>query len=66
MLIVPMIGGSGPNHVFIHELGVPVATAGLGHADSRVHAPDENIRIDLYLKHAKHVTRLLKAFGAGG
>ncbi|MFI5372007.1 MAG: M20/M25/M40 family metallo-hydrolase [Candidatus Eisenbacteria bacterium] len=65
MRIVPMIGGSGPNHVFIHELGVPVATAGLGHADSRVHAPDENIRIDLYLKHAKHVTRLLEAFGAG-
>ena len=65
MRIVPMIGGSGPNHVFIEELGVPVATAGLGHADSRVHAPDENIRIDLYLQHARHVARMLKAFGAG-
>ena len=65
MRIVPMTGGSGPNHVFIHELGVPVATAGLGHPDSRVHAPDENIRIDLYLKHARHVTRMLSAFGGG-
>jgi acetylornithine deacetylase/succinyl-diaminopimelate desuccinylase-like protein len=65
MRIVPMTGGSGPNHVFIHELGVPVATAGLGHPDSRVHAPDENIRIDLYLRHARHVTRMLSAFGAG-
>jgi acetylornithine deacetylase/succinyl-diaminopimelate desuccinylase-like protein len=65
MRIVPMTGGSGPNHVFIHELGVPVATAGLGHPDSRVHAPDENIRIDLYLKHARHMTRMLRAFGAG-
>ena len=66
MQIVPMIGGSGPNHAFIHELGVPVATAGLGHPDTRAHAPDENLRIDLYLKHAKHVARLLEAFAAQG
>ena len=62
MQVVPMIGGSGPNHCFIHELGVPVATAGCGHPDTRAHAPDENIRIDLYLKHAKHVARLLAGF----
>jgi acetylornithine deacetylase/succinyl-diaminopimelate desuccinylase-like protein len=62
MTIVPMTGGSGPNHAVIHELGVPVATAGLGHPDTRAHAPDENLRIDLYLKHAKHVARLLVGF----
>jgi len=66
MQIVPMIGGSGPNHAFIHTLGVPVATAGLGHPDTRAHAPDENLRVDLYLKHAKHVARLLEAFAATG
>lgn len=66
MTMVPMIGGSGPNHCFIHELKVPVACAGLGHPDTRAHAPDENIRIDLYLKHAKHVARLLAAFGERG
>ncbi len=65
MQIVPMIGGSGPNHCFIHELGVPVATAGCGYPDTRAHAPDENIRIDLYVKHARHTARLLEAFGAG-
>jgi acetylornithine deacetylase/succinyl-diaminopimelate desuccinylase-like protein len=62
MQVVPMIGGSGPNHSFLHELNVPVATAGLGYPDTRAHAPDENIRIDLYLQHARHVARLLKAF----
>jgi acetylornithine deacetylase/succinyl-diaminopimelate desuccinylase-like protein len=62
MQIVPMIGGSGPNHAFIHELGVPVATAGIGYPDTRAHAPDENLRIDLYLKHARHTARLLEAF----
>ena len=66
MQIVPMIGGSGPNHAFIQELGVPVATAGLGYPDTRAHAPDENFRIDLYLKHAKHVVRVMESFAANG
>jgi len=62
MQVVPMVGGSGPNHAFIHELGVPVATAGFGNPDTRAHAPDENLRVDLYLKHAKHVARMIQAF----
>ena len=66
MEIVPMVGGSGPNHAFIHELGVPVATAGMGYPDTRAHAPDENIRIDLYTQHARHVARLISAFASGG
>ncbi len=66
MQIVPMVGGSGPNHAFIQELGVPVATAGFGYPDTRAHAPDENLRVDLYLKHAKHVARLIEAFASEG
>lgn len=62
MEIVPMIGGSGPNYPFVHDLGLPVATAGLGYPDTRAHAPNENIRLDLYLKHARHMARVLKAF----
>jgi acetylornithine deacetylase/succinyl-diaminopimelate desuccinylase-like protein len=64
MQIVPMIGGSGPNHCFIQELGVPVATAGCGYPDTRAHAPDENVVVDLYVKHARHTARLLEAFAA--
>ncbi|MDI6768207.1 MAG: M20/M25/M40 family metallo-hydrolase [Anaerolineales bacterium] len=63
MQLVPLVGGSGPNAPFIHELGLPVATAGLGYPDTRAHAPNENIRIDLYLKHAKHMARLMVEFG---
>jgi len=59
---VPMTGGSGPNYPFVHDLGLPVATAGLGYPDTRAHAPNENIRLDLYLKHAKHVVRILTEF----
>jgi acetylornithine deacetylase/succinyl-diaminopimelate desuccinylase-like protein len=62
MEIVPMVGGSGPNHPFVHDLGLPVATAGLGYPDTRAHAPNENIRLDLYLKHARHMARVLYQF----
>ena len=63
MKLVPMVGGSGPNHPFVHDLGLPVATAGLGYPDTRAHAPNENIRIDLYLKHARHMARVVREFG---
>jgi acetylornithine deacetylase/succinyl-diaminopimelate desuccinylase-like protein len=59
---VPMTGGSGPIYPFVHELGLPVATAGLGYPDTRAHAPNENIRIDLYLKHARHMARVIREF----
>jgi acetylornithine deacetylase/succinyl-diaminopimelate desuccinylase-like protein len=62
MKIIPLSGGSGPSYPFVHDLGLPVATAGLGDPDSRAHAPNENIRIDLYLKHARHMALLIKAF----
>jgi len=62
MEMVPMIGGSGPSYPFVHDLGLPVATAGLGYPDTRAHAPNENIRIDLYLKHARHMARVITEF----
>lgn len=60
--LIPMSGGSGPNHPFVHVLGLPVATAGIGYPDTKAHAPNENIRIDLYLKHARHMARVIKEF----
>jgi acetylornithine deacetylase/succinyl-diaminopimelate desuccinylase-like protein len=63
MQIMPLTGGSGPNYPFVHDLGLPVVTGGIGHPDTRAHAPNENVRLDLYLKHAKHVARLINAFG---
>ena len=62
MQLVPMIGGSGPSHPFVHDLHLPVAMAGIGYPDTRAHAPNENIRIDLYLKHARHMARIIQEF----
>jgi acetylornithine deacetylase/succinyl-diaminopimelate desuccinylase-like protein len=62
MQIVPMVGGSGPNHLFMEAIGVPIVTAGVGYPGALAHAPNENLRLDLYLKGAKHIARILKAF----
>jgi acetylornithine deacetylase/succinyl-diaminopimelate desuccinylase-like protein len=64
MQIVPMVGGSGPNFVFQETLKLPIVSAGVGHPGAQVHAPNENMRLDLYLKGAKHVARILREFGA--
>jgi acetylornithine deacetylase/succinyl-diaminopimelate desuccinylase-like protein len=58
-----MIGGSGPNHAFIEHLHVPIVTLGGGYPGSRAHAPDENIRIDDFVRGAKHMARVLVALG---
>lgn len=62
MQLVPITGGSGPNYAFKHYLNIPICTAGIGYPGTNAHAPNENIRIDLYLKGAKHVTRIIDAF----
>jgi acetylornithine deacetylase/succinyl-diaminopimelate desuccinylase-like protein len=63
MQVVPMTGGSGPNHSFVHDLNLPVVTAGIGYPGSKAHAPNENVRLDLYLLGAKHIARIIKEFG---
>ena len=62
MQLVPMIGGSGPSYPFVHDLGLPVAMAGIGYPETGAHAPNENVRVDLYLKHARHMARIINEF----
>ncbi len=64
MQVVPLSGGSGPSHPFVHNLHLPVVSAGIGYPGSQGHAPNENIRLDLYLKGAMHIARIIKEFGA--
>lgn len=62
--LVPMSGGSGPNHPFIHDLGLPVATAGLGYPEGNVHAPNENILVEYFIKAAEHTALILDRFAS--
>ncbi len=62
-LIVPLLGGSGPNYPFIHHLKLPVATAGISYPGARIHAPNENIRVDYFALGIKHTARIIEEFG---
>ncbi|MCZ2114196.1 MAG: M20/M25/M40 family metallo-hydrolase [Anaerolineae bacterium] len=63
-IVAPLIGGSGPLHPFIHVLGVPVVTSGCGYPHSRVHAPNENIRIPDFINGIRHTARIITRFAA--
>ncbi len=58
-LVIPMIGGSGPNFIFQKYLGVPIISSGAGDSETQAHAPNESISLDLYVKGAKHFARIL-------
>lgn len=61
-VLYPLVGGSGPNHPFIHVLGLPVVAAGVGYPGSQVHAPNEHIRLDDFVKGIKHTAHILAQF----
>lgn len=61
-LVVPTMAGTGPLYPFIETLGLPVADCGIGYPDARIHAPDENIRIEDFLQGTKAVAALLARF----
>lgn len=62
MEVAPMVGGSGPYHAFAHYLHVPIGSSGVGHPGSQAHAPNENIRLDLFVKGTQHTARILERF----
>ena len=62
-IIVPTMAGTGPLYPFIATLGLPTADCGIGYPDARIHAPDENIRVEDFLKGTKAIAALLGRFG---
>ncbi|MDX1687959.1 MAG: M20/M25/M40 family metallo-hydrolase [Candidatus Promineifilaceae bacterium] len=63
MVIEPMIGGSGPLYPFVEVLDLPVAAAGIAYPGTNAHAPNENVRLDYFLKGIQHTARVIEAFG---
>lgn len=62
MKILPSSGGSSPTSIVREHLDIPIIGIGAGYPGAQMHAPNENLRIDLYLKAAKHFTRILQGF----
>jgi acetylornithine deacetylase/succinyl-diaminopimelate desuccinylase-like protein len=58
-VVYPLLPGSGPMHQLCQTWGIPAASFGVGNADSRTHAPNENIRLEDFVIGIKVVGRLL-------
>lgn len=63
--LIPLVGGSGPMHVFRSVLRTPIVTLGTGDPDTRVHAPNESISIERFVQGTRHMAHLLMAYGSG-
>ena len=64
-IIVPTMAGSGPMHCISEGLDLPIASSGVGFPDDKIHAPNENVRIDYLLKGVLHAAAILDEFGKG-
>ena len=52
-VIYPNLGGSVPDDIFTRELGIPSIWLPFANADTNSHAPDENLRLDLFHRSAE-------------
>ena len=64
-VVYPLMAGSGPMYPLTQALGTPAVSAGIGHAGSSVHAPNENIRLKDYFEGIRFVGELIRQFGIG-
>ncbi|CRH92120.1 Uncharacterised protein [Chlamydia trachomatis] len=49
-------------HTVFYALGVPQAGFGMGNANSRDHASDENVRIADYVSHIELIEELITSY----
>ena len=63
--IVTRMAGTGPMEQLCQRHGLPaVGGAGVGNAGSRVHAPNENVRLEDFVLGIKHVAAMLAEFAS--
>lgn len=61
--VLPRMAATGPMEALCQRHGLPaIGGAGVGHAGSRTHAPNENIHVDEFIQGAKHIAAILPAF----
>ena len=60
--VTPTMAATGPMYYFTDVLGLPTAGVGVEHPDCRMHAPDENIRLEDLLRGTLMIGCLLERF----
>ncbi|MGI8858650.1 MAG: M20/M25/M40 family metallo-hydrolase [Rubrobacteraceae bacterium] len=64
-VVYPTIGGSGPTSLIATELGIPtIMTGSVANTDSRLHAPNEWVRLDDYFGAVGYFARFFERFGS--
>ncbi len=61
-VLIPLSPGSGPLYPLSAALGIPTVMAGVTHAQSGAHAPDENIRLADYFEGIRFIGQLIERF----
>ena len=64
-ILYPNMAGSGPMHPFLHHLKAPAVGLGVGYPGSRVHSPNEHIRVRDFERGSLAILRVLERFFLG-
>jgi acetylornithine deacetylase/succinyl-diaminopimelate desuccinylase-like protein len=64
-IVYPTIGGSGPTSLMVAELGIPtIMTGSVANVDSRLHSPNEWVRLDDYFETIRYFARFFERFAS--
>ena len=64
-VVYPTIGGSGPTSLMVAELGIPtIMTGSVANVDSRLHSPNEWIRLDDYFETIRYFVRFFERYSS--
>jgi acetylornithine deacetylase/succinyl-diaminopimelate desuccinylase-like protein len=62
-VVYPTIGGSGPTSLMMAELGIPtIMTGAVINPESRIHAPNESVRLDDYFESIAYFAHFFRRF----
>lgn len=61
-VVSPLMAATGPMYELTAQFGIPTVGTGAGYAHSNGHAPNENIRLQDFTQHVKHVAMIFERF----
>lgn len=60
--VLSMTPGTGPMYKLAKQYDIPAVSFGVGYENSKIHAPNENIRVTDYIEGIKFVCKVMKEF----
>ena len=61
-IVSPLMAATGPMYELTAQFDIPTVGTGCGYAHGNGHAPNENIRLDDFFQHLKHVALIFDRF----